>query len=206
MSREERPHWVPEPIPVLILAAGVASRFGSDKLLAEVAGQPLLAWTIEAVLECVQQDHAVVLLAAREDMKADLCENAGMPTHVVDHADRGMAWTLRGGLTACPPDVPGAIVVLADDPMAIAALPGVLATARRSPTRIVAVRRDPFVPHPVYLPRADWPTGPIDHGDRGLRDLLNDDCLWIDDEGPVPVDVDTPEDASTLERLLRGST
>lgn len=196
---------MPLPIPVLVLAAGASTRFGEDKLLAEVAGQPLLAWTLEAALDVVPADHLLVATAPGHDARRELCEVAGVATLVVADAERGMGWTLRDCLDACPADVPGAIVVLADDPLTLAALPGVLATARRDPGRIAAVRRDPFLPHPVYLPRASWPAPPSGDDDHGLRGLLDDSVRWIEDDGPHPVDVDVPADIDRLRAAMAGA-
>jgi molybdenum cofactor cytidylyltransferase len=193
---------MPLPIPVLILAAGASARFGDDKLLAQVGGQPLLAWTLEAALDVVPADQLLVATAPEHEARRDLCEVAGVATLVVADADRGMGWTLQECLAACPDDVPGAVVVLADDPLTITALPGVLATARRDPERIVAVRRDPFLPHPVYLPRAAWPAPPSGDDDHGLRHLLDETTCWVDDSGPHPVDVDVPADLDRLRAAL----
>lgn len=190
------------PIPVLVLAAGAAERFGADKLLAEVAGQPLLAWTLELALDVVAADHLLVATAADHHARRDLCEVAGVARIVVEDADRGMGWTLHDCLLACPGDVPGAIVVLADDPLTLRALPGVLATARRDPDRIVAVERDPFLPHPVYLPRALWPGPPRGDDDHGLRSLLDQSTNWVVDDGEHPVDVDVPADVERLRAAL----
>jgi molybdenum cofactor cytidylyltransferase len=195
--------FTPVSIPILVLAAGSAERFGSDKLLALVAGQPLLAWSLEAAIDAAPIDHALVLVAPAQDARRELCEAAGVATLVVDDAAHGMRWTLQAGLDACPADVPGAIVTLADDPLALRALPGVLATARRTPDRAVAVRRDPFLPHPVYLPRSAWPTPPRRDEDHGLRQLLLDlDVTWIEDAHAHPVDVDLPADVERLEHAL----
>lgn len=199
--------WPPPAVPVLVLAAGSAARFGADKLLVEVAGQPLLAWTLEGVLDAVEADHALVVLGPDAGARASLCEAAGVATVVAADAARGMRWSMAEGLEACPPVVPGAIVVLADDPLTLRALPGVLSTARRAPDRPAAVRRDPFLPHPVYLPREAWPQRPEGDADHGLRDLLEDGraVTWIDDEGPHPVDVDVASDVQLLESALSAS-
>jgi CTP:molybdopterin cytidylyltransferase MocA len=102
--------------------------------------------------------------------------------------------------------VPGAEIALADDPLALRALLGVLAAARRNPERLVAVERDPFLPHPVYLPRAAWPAPPTCDDDHGLRRLLDDDSTtWIVDDGVHPVDVDVPEDVERLRAALAAS-
>lgn len=193
-------------IPVIVLAAGASTRFGDDKLLATVCGQPLLAWTLEVAIDSVPIDHVLVIVDDPRGARAELCEQAGVATLVAPDATRGMRWSMHEGLTGCPPGVPGAVIILADDPLAARALPGVLATARRTPTRPAAVRRDPFVPHPVYLPRAIWPARPSSDEDHGLRDLLmDDDCTWIDDPGVAPVDVDTPADVDRLVEALSAS-
>jgi molybdenum cofactor cytidylyltransferase len=196
---------MPIPIPVLVLAAGGSTRFGQDKLLADVAGQPLLAWTLEIALDVVPADHLLVATAQEHDARRELCEVAGVATLIVADAERGMGWTLQDCLAACPDDVPGATIVLADDPLALRALPGVLATARRDPERPVAVERDPFLPHPVYLPRASWPAPPSGDDDHGLRRLLDDSTAWVVDDGPHPIDVDVPADVERLRAALSAS-
>lgn len=49
---------------MIVVAGGSSSRFGSDKLLAEIAGQPLLKHTIDAIVPHVDQ----LVLAIREDL------------------------------------------------------------------------------------------------------------------------------------------
>jgi molybdenum cofactor cytidylyltransferase len=197
-------NWDPPlPIPVLVLAAGSSTRFGEDKLLAQVGGQPLLAWTLETALDVVPADHLLVATAPQHDTRRELCDIAGVATLVVADAERGMGWTLQDCLDACPDDAPGAIVVLADDPMTLRALPGVLAAARRDPGRIAAVQRDPFLPHPVYLPRGAWPAPPSGDDDHGLRRLLDESTCWIEDDGEHPVDVDLPGDIERLRAALQ---
>lgn len=193
------------PIPVLILAAGSSTRFGDDKLLADIAGQPLLAWTLEAALDVVPADHLLVATAPAHGARRALCDVAGVATIVVPDAELGMGWTLHDSLQACPGEVPGAIVALADDPLTLRMLPMVLAAARRDPERTAAVHRDPFLPHPVYLPRSAWPGRPSAEEDHGLRRLLDDSTRWVEDGGVHPVDVDVPADLERLRAALATS-
>lgn len=191
------------PLPVLLLAAGGSRRFGADKLLAPIAGQPLLAWTVELVLDAVPADEVLVVVGPEDAARQALLEVAGVASRTAPDAARGMAWSLDAGLQACPAAAPGAIVLLADDPLAARALPQVRAAALRQPRRMVAMRRDPFLPHPVYLPRTTWPAPPCVDCDHGLRDLLGSGTTWLDDPGVHPVDVDTPDDVESLVAALR---
>jgi 2-C-methyl-D-erythritol 4-phosphate cytidylyltransferase / 2-C-methyl-D-erythritol 2,4-cyclodiphosphate synthase len=49
---------------VVVVAAGTSERFGSDKLDADVAGRPLLAWTIDRVARSDLVDRIVVVTSA----------------------------------------------------------------------------------------------------------------------------------------------
>lgn len=53
---------------MIIVAGGSASRFGSDKLMADVAGRPLIAWTINTILPLVDE----CVLVTREDQLGSL--------------------------------------------------------------------------------------------------------------------------------------
>lgn len=58
---------------MIIVAGGSSTRFGTDKLLTEVAGKPLLNHTIDAVSPFVDQ----IVLAVREDL-IDRFRSAGL--------------------------------------------------------------------------------------------------------------------------------
>lgn len=191
--------------PVVILAAGDAVRFGADKLLAPIGGMPLLAWSLRAVLGSVRREGVVVVVGEGQHERQQLCVDAGVATTTARDARRGMRWSLHSGLEACPAAAHGAILALADDPVAIDMLDAVLDAAARAPSRPVAVRREGAAPHPVYLPRTTWPTPPSADDDAGLRALLGGDCAWLEDPGPPPVDVDEPADLTRLELLLSAS-
>src|SRR5207245_2891732 len=98
--------------------------------------------------------------------------------------------------------------LLGDTPLAALAADQVGIAALMHPSKCIAVQRDPFLPHPVYLPQRFWewirPTN-IDNADRGLRELLyKPETIWItpDSESPI-ADVDTPEDVPILTETLQ---
>lgn len=192
-------------VPVVVLAAGSSRRFGeADKLLADVDGRPLLDVTLGVVVAGAPQ--APVLVAVRPGASSRICELVGVYEHarIVEaaHAERGMGWTLRTALSAVEEDAPGAVMVLADDPLAALDLAAVLDAASRDLGQMVAVQRDRGLPpHPVYAPRRCWPQGDPGAGaaDAGLRGLLaGADVTWVRAGSVEPVDVDVPEDVSRL--------
>lgn len=69
---------------MIIVAAGSASRFGSDKLLTEIDGRPLIAWTIEAILPVVDE----CVLVTRGDQRDSLSSMFPEVTAVVGGENR----------------------------------------------------------------------------------------------------------------------
>jgi molybdenum cofactor guanylyltransferase len=97
----------------IVLAGGISSRFGPDKLAVEVDGRPLLHHAIAAVATVV--DEVVVVIGAdgaRPQLPADL----GVPVRVVRDAAAGLGPLagLAAGLGAA--GAPLALVVGGDQP------------------------------------------------------------------------------------------
>jgi molybdenum cofactor cytidylyltransferase len=191
--------------PIVVLAAGASTRFGSDKLTTELAGRPLLSWTLDA-LRAQGATNLLVVVRPNHGPELGACiDAAGAFAVVARRASDGMGWSLRAGFEACG-SARGAIVTLGDDPIAARALGAVLTAAERDPEMPVAVRR-PNGPHPVYLPRELWPTGDPAPGDEdsGLRGMLATVGVeWLTGQ-PRSADVDTPEDLPFVSNLLTGS-
>lgn len=187
-------------IAVIVLAAGTSERFGTlDKLATPVAGRSLLAWTLDACTDArIGSVDRLVVIGHGSAGATRIADAHRWRTAFAHDASRGMGASLRAGLAAAEADVAGAVVVLGDDPLAARRLPEVLDAALGAPERVVAVRRSPFLPHPVYLPRAAWPAPDAPITDHGLRDELGGDVAWIEDSGPHPVDVDTQDDVGRL--------
>ena len=66
-------------VGAVVLAAGSSRRMGgSDKLLADLAGRPVLSWTLSAFEECETVDDLVVVTsAANRAAVAELCRGVG---------------------------------------------------------------------------------------------------------------------------------
>jgi molybdenum cofactor cytidylyltransferase len=104
------------PIAAVILGAGQARRWRrGHKLLVEVAGRPLIAIAADTAIEAGLMPVIVVLGHGRWNLRRALADR---PLNIVENLDyrRGMATSLKAGITAVPPNCRAALVLLADMP------------------------------------------------------------------------------------------
>jgi molybdenum cofactor cytidylyltransferase len=183
----------------VVLAAGASRRFGSPKLLAPLAGRPVLQHVLDAVAEAGLVDVVVVLgaeAAAVRDAVAWRNERIEVNPRPVD----GLSASLRIGLDAAAEDrtVDAVLVLLGDQPSVRSdVIRAVLAAAETSPQPIIRVRyAGDEAPNPVLIRRAAWALAAGLPGDRGLGPLLverPDLVAEVAAAGANP-DIDTPED------------
>ncbi len=185
----------------LLLAAGRATRFGSDKLLAPlpastldvVAGTPLAAAAARHLVQALPSSLAVV----RPNAPALCALFAGSGLRVVQcaDADDGMGASLACGVAATR-DADAWIVALADMPWIAAATIRRIVAALQNGADIVAPVSRGDRGHPVGFARRHFATLAALKGDAGARDLLRAaaaSVTLIDVEDPGIVrDVDTP--------------
>jgi molybdenum cofactor cytidylyltransferase len=191
-------------VMAIVLAAGTSTRFGSPKLLAPLAGRPLLQHPLDSLAAAGVHDVAVVL--------GD--EHAAIETAIAWRSERrvinerpadGLSSSLRVGLDAAAEDasVEAVLVVLGDQPaLRPEAIRRVVEAAEASPALFVRARHGmDGAPNPVLVRRAAWAMAAGLAGDRGLGPLLAERpelALDVAVEGASP-DVDTPGDLATLE-------
>ena len=198
------------PVYAILLAAGQGARFGGDKLLAPLAGRPL----IEHVAKTLAQSMArgviaggVAVVPRGAKALALAIDAAGLT--LVENPDprAGLSGSLKLGIEtvrqwASGPGPAAALVVLADQPhlrpQVIARLVGAW---RHSATSVRPRYQDsPEAPgHPVLLDRSLWPLVEQLSGDTGLRDLLNEQPVLVVDVPGANPDVDTARDLADLE-------
>ncbi|HEV8631214.1 MAG TPA: nucleotidyltransferase family protein [Thermoanaerobaculia bacterium] len=107
------------PVAGILLAAGTASRMGSNKLLLALDGETLLRRAARQALEGGLAPLVVVLGHQAERAAAAL---AGLDCQPVVNPDyeQGIVTSLRRGLDALPASAPAAVVMLADMPFVTA--------------------------------------------------------------------------------------
>lgn len=105
----------------ILLAAGASTRMGSNKLMLELDGVPLVRRAAERMLEAGAAPLIVVTGHEPERVHAAL---TGLDVHFVENPDyRGpTSGSLHAGLRAVPPDADGAMILLSDMPHVTSAM------------------------------------------------------------------------------------
>jgi molybdenum cofactor cytidylyltransferase len=189
----------------LLLAAGRSTRFGGDKLLAPLRGQPVLFWSAAAIAAGVDALYVVL----PPDSPARVRALGGMPVTLVEHAgrDNGMASSIRAGVAALPADAQAVVIALGDQPLVPPPVVRALCDRwRAAPASAVVPRYRDGHGHPVLFDRAQFGALGELRGDRGARALLErlgEDRVLLDVDAAMPVDVDTPEALHALAAAWR---
>ena len=190
----------------LLLASGASRRFGSNKLLAPLAGRAIVRWSAEALVGEVDETYVVVRAQSRE-LRTAL---AGLAVHWVDnpHADRGISASIAAGIARLSNDVEAVVITLGDQPLIDAqVIARVVSRWRESPDEVSAVTTQyaDGRGHPTLFGAALFPALRSLEGDRGARELLDSlgqQAAVIQADGPRPADVDTPDALRDVERQL----
>ena len=179
--------------PALILAAGSARRFGSDKRLFPIDGVAMLARTVD-VYRAVFDDVAVVIRPA-ESQVAALVQAAG--ARVVEAADAasGQSRSLAAGVAAFD-QAHGLVVGLGDMPfVAPATLRAIVDEMAAFPEHIVRPRHAGRPGNPVGFPASAFAALGRIEGDTGAREVIaaSDDVRFVEVDDPgILTDVDQP--------------
>lgn len=191
-----------ERVAGVVLAGGAASRFGSDKTSAELAGQPLLAHTLDAL---AGRCEPVVVIGPWAP--------EGWTALVEPSPRRGPAAALDFALAQV--DTTWALVVGGDHPLLHPALVDLLVrrAMQSSADAVVPVRdgRDEPLVACYRTSIADTFRACVEAGDRSMRAVLaavevervlESDWRSVDLDGRSFLDVDEPADLAAVEALL----
>lgn len=182
----------------LVLAAGAGSRFGGGKLLAPVAGRPILQHVLDAVAAAGLTDVVVVLGQDAGAVEAAITWRAERRV-VNPDPGLGLASSLRLGIEAVGTDAEAILVALGDQPLvSVEAIRALLDPAGPSDDKPVVV---PVYPedrgrNPVVLRRPAFKLLDEVEGDRGLGPVLaaHPELVQEVPVGGANPDVDTRED------------
>ncbi len=169
------------PAAAALLAAGLSSRMGSNKLLEEWRGKPLLRHSAEALAAAVQDGtlSAAVVVTGRDRERVEaLVSDLGLGLVHNEGYAAGMGGSIARGIGALPAGTAAAFVCLGDMPLVSPAILGALAAAL-SPAdgKDIAVaccggKRG----HPVLFGARHFPALQALGGDSGARGVLADNA------------------------------
>jgi molybdenum cofactor cytidylyltransferase len=189
-------------IAAVVLAAGRASRMGSNKLIAELDGEPIVRRTVRAVLASRARPVIVVTGHEADAVRAAL---AGLDVRFVDNPDfaDGMSTSLRAGVAAAGP-VAAVLICLGDMPRLEARHLDAVIDAYRAgdPDDIIVPTCDRKRGNPVLWPHSYFAEIAELSGDVGARALIDRHAdqvrLIAIDDPAILVDVDTPAALAAL--------
>ena len=172
-------------IPVIVLAGGEGSRFGSNKLLAELDGLPLALHTPLRLQEA--GGFAVTLVTCHEEVR-DLCLAHGLDCLYTRACREGLSGSVRAAAERlAEQDVPAAVFCAGDQPF----LGTCMAGGRPTNPAVFSA------PYFAALTRLTGDTG----GRAVLREHPEDCFVYELADGAEAADIDVPEQ---LENAKRG--
>jgi len=189
-------------IAAIVLAAGRATRMGSNKLCAELDGEPIIRRVVRAAVSSSARPVIVVVGDQADRVTAAL---AGLDVQLVRNPDfaQGMSTSLRAGIAAAGA-ARGALIVLGDMPMITAAHLDALITAvgDAGDDAILVPTCERKRGNPVLWPQHDFAEIAALTGDVGARALLERHADRVRlvplDDPAILTDVDTPEALAAL--------
>ena len=180
----------------VIQAAGKGSRFHSDqyKLLAPVAGVPMILRTVEPVLQTGFDEVVIVVGCHAAEMRAVL---AGLPVKIVENRDweKGQSTSLSAGVRAVQHISDRACLLLGDQPFLRAdTLRALLTGSDDHPGEIIVPFYQGRRGNPIIVPSVCYELLlSLTEGDEGGRKLLKTSaCRELSGDDPgILRDIDT---------------
>ncbi|WP_086608176.1 nucleotidyltransferase family protein [Erythrobacter donghaensis] len=181
----------------LILAGGAGRRFGGGKLLADLAGAPVIRRVADRVAG-VGFAEVIAITGAEDAAIARALSGADLSITPAPDWAEGMAASLRTGIAALDPDSEGVCVFLGDMPLVPLELCPPLVAAAVQAGYAARPRCKGKPGHPVAFTRAAFGDLITLEGDRGATALLaahGDAVAYVEtaDSGAL-LDIDTPSD------------
>lgn len=196
-------------IGAVILAAGLASRMGQQKLLLPLGGKPLLAHALTTVMK-LRLDSVIAVIGEPQQQLANLCQEYGISSIYNSNRLSGQATSVKLGLSHVADDVDGILFLPGDQPLVPLALLQAMVKcfARETDNSKIVVPLYKGEYRSPVLFGADWRQHLTElKGDQGGRSVVKQypeqvaTVEWPDEQAFW--DADTWEDYQCLVRYLR---
>jgi molybdenum cofactor cytidylyltransferase len=179
----------------LVLAAGGSRRLGRPKQLLPYGDTTLLGHVVATARGC-GFDQLVVAIGGGADEVRAAVDLRGTEVVVNDAYGEGCSSSIAAALAAVDPRCEVLVLMLGDQPGVTAETAGAL-LAGRGDAELAVCRYDDGRGHPIAFARSVFGDLANLHGDKGVWRLLDrggDSVIEVRVPGPIPLDVDTPED------------
>ncbi|RJX34836.1 MAG: putative selenium-dependent hydroxylase accessory protein YqeC [Desulfarculus sp.] len=188
----------------IILAAGQGRRFGADKLLAPLAGQPLISWALQAALA---SELDLLVLVTRREVAQALGRGGPRLRVVLNPApEQGQAASLKLGLSCLEPEFSHILFLLADQPLISAGLINRFLRLAQEGVELAALQPQSRLRPPALFGRRYFAELAALQGDQGGRSILERHAEMVRALKPEwagqGADVDRPGDLAALEQRL----
>ena len=181
----------------VILAAGNSTRFGDNKLLAEIGGKMMIERAFEAIP--AERFSAVAVVTQYESI-VHLAERYGYRAIVNRRPDLGISHSVMLGTNALKDACDGILYQVADQPwLRRGSVSSMLDLFCENPEHIVSMSSDGKRGNPCIFPEKYFDELCRLSGDRGGRAVIKqheDDLLLFEVSASELTDVDTPRDIS----------
>jgi molybdenum cofactor cytidylyltransferase len=179
----------------LVLGAGGSRRLGRPKQLLPYGKTTLLGHVLNTARACPFHQLVVALGGAADGVRKQV-DLRGADVVVNEAFGSGCSSSIAAALGAVDERAQLLVLMLGDMPgVTVDAVSAVVAADRNAP--LVVCRYDDQRGHPLRFHRRMFEELSNLHGDKGVWRLLDqraDQVVDVPIAGPVPLDVDTPED------------
>jgi len=179
----------------LVLGAGGSRRLGRPKQLLPYGDKTLLGHVLDTARSC-PFDQLVVALGGAADGVREQVDLSGADTVVNDAFGSGCSSSIAAALGAVDERADQLVLMLGDMPGVTVETVEAVVAVPADATLVVSLYDDQRG-HPFRFGRRMFEELGNLHGDKGVWRLLDrraDEVVEVRIAGPVPLDVDTPED------------
>ena len=194
-------------VAAVVLAAGLASRMGSQKVVLPLLGRPLVRWVVDAAMGS-RAVKTIVVVGHQADLVTEVLK--GEAVSLVPNPDyaQGMSTSLQAGLRAGGAEHDGAVFLLGDQPFVTASLVDLLIERfEQTGKAIIRPVVDGRPTNPVLMSKALYAEILRQRGDVGGRRVVEqhseDICLVAVDDPGLLMDIDSASDYEAARESMR---
>jgi molybdenum cofactor cytidylyltransferase len=192
----------------VVLAAGMARRFGAAKVIERFEGRALVRHVVDRLIAARISPIVVVAGDFREEITAALEGSDALVRHNPTPSS-GLSSSLATGIVALPATTEAFLVALGDQPLIEASTIGALIDAwkRERAAAVVPAYANADWGHPILIDATIREQLLALEGDTGARRVLQslgERVLRIPVAADAPLDVDTADDLDRLKRRTGG--